>query len=68
MTITEKINIKIILKAIDANKHSNSIKSIKENDIKLLNNSKYGFPNLIPINLVDNCYGWPIVDNSFLTF
>lgn len=40
LTITEKINIKIILKAIDANKHSNSIKSIKENDIKLLNNSK----------------------------
>ena len=69
LTISEKeINIKIILKKIDTNKQSNSIESKKESDIKLLNNSKYVFPSLIPINLVDDCYGSPIVDNSFLTF
>ena len=63
-------NFQIILKKIDVNKDSNNIDAIKENDIKLLNNSKSGFPNinLFPINLLDDTYGCPIVDNSFLVF
>ena len=68
LTIREIINIQILLKKNDTNKQSNSIKSIKENDINLINDSKNDFPDLIPINLVDDCYGCPIIDNSFLTF